>query len=70
MTKIVKKKSEPRTLSEANTAKAKEVKYTGCLTKLLVSHDETVDDKIATVKTARLVDKGRFDTAFKRLMKG
>jgi hypothetical protein len=28
-----------------------------------------MDDKIATVKTAQKVDKGRFETAFKTLMK-
>jgi hypothetical protein len=27
-----------------------------------------MDDKIATVKTAQKVDKGRFETAFKTLM--
>jgi hypothetical protein len=37
--------------------------------KLLADHDGSMDDKIATVKTARKVDKGRFETAFKTLMK-
>jgi hypothetical protein len=37
--------------------------------KLLAAHDGSLGDKIATVKTAQLVDKGRFETAFKTLMK-
>ena len=41
----------------------------GSLKKLLVSHNETIEDKIATVKTAQLIDKGRVETAFKTLMK-
>ena len=36
--------------------------------KLLADHDGSMDDKIATVKTAQTVDKGRFETAFKTLM--
>ena len=35
---------------------------------LLVSHQETIEDKIATVKTAQMIDKGRFEAAFKTLM--
>ena len=37
--------------------------------KLLADHGGSMDDKIATVKTAQKVDKGRFETAFKTLMK-
>jgi hypothetical protein len=37
--------------------------------KLLADHDGSIDDKIATVKTAQKVDKGRFETAFKTLMR-
>ena len=37
--------------------------------KLLADHDGSMGDKIATVKTAQKVDKGRFETAFKILMK-
>ena len=37
--------------------------------KLLADHDGSLDDKIATVKTAQKLDKGRFETAFKTLMK-
>ena len=36
--------------------------------KLLADHDGSMDDKIATVKTAQKVDKGRFETALKTLM--
>jgi hypothetical protein len=36
---------------------------------LLSSADGSLDDKIVTVKTARVVDKGRFESAFKTLMK-
>ena len=41
----------------------------GNLKKLLVSHNNTIEDKIATVKTAQLIDKGRVETALKTLMK-
>ena len=36
---------------------------------LLAGHDGSIDDKIATVKTAHKVDKRRFETAFQTLMK-
>ena len=36
--------------------------------RLLADHDGSMDDKIATLKTAQKVDKGRFETAFKTLM--
>ena len=35
---------------------------------LLAIADQTVDDKLATVKTAHHVDKDRFQSAFRRLM--
>ena len=35
---------------------------------LLATADQTVDDKLATVKTARHVDKDRFQSAFRSLM--
>ena len=41
----------------------------GNLKKLLVSHNKTIEDKIATVKTAQLIDKGRVETALRTLMK-
>ena len=36
---------------------------------LLATADQTVDDKLATVKTARHVDKDRFQSAFRSLMR-
>ena len=35
---------------------------------LLATADQTVDDKLATVKTAHHVDKDRFQSAFSSLM--
>ena len=35
---------------------------------LLATADQTVDDKLATVKTAHHVDKDRFQSAFRSLM--
>ena len=35
---------------------------------LLATADQTVDDKLATVKTAHHVDKDRFQSAFRTLM--
>ena len=69
MTKIVKEKSEQVTSNEIKSAKAGDPCFHGSMKNLLVSHDETVEDKIATLKTAQLVDKGRFEAAFKTLMK-
>ena len=36
---------------------------------LLATADQTVDDKLATVKTAHHVDKDRFQSAFRSLMR-
>lgn len=69
MTKIVKKKSEQVASDEVKSAKGENLNVDGIMKNLLVSHDETVEDKIATLKTAQLVDKGRFESAFKTLMK-
>lgn len=69
MTKIVKKKSEQVASDEVKSAKGGNLNVDGIMKNLLVSHDETVEDKIATLKTAQLVDKGRFESAFKTLMK-
>ena len=69
MTKIVEKKSEQTTSSGAKSAQAEYLNSRGSMKNLLVSHDDTIEDKIATVKTAQLVDNGRFETAFKTLMK-
>ena len=69
MTKIVKKKSEQVNPNEVKSAKVEDYNFRGSMKNLLVSHNGTVEDKIATVKTAQLVDKGRFEIAFKTLMK-
>ena len=69
MKKIKKKKPEQVTSNEVESAKAESLKFHGSIKNLLVSHDETIEDKIATVKTAQLVDNGRFEIAFKTLMK-
>ena len=69
MTKVTKKKPEQVTSNEVQSATAESLKFRGSIKNLLVSHDETIEDKIATVKTAQLVDNGRFEIAFKTLMK-
>ena len=68
MTKI-KKKREQVSSREVKSTELEDVNFNGSMKDLLVSHDESIEDKIATVKTAQLVDKGRFETAFKTLMK-
>jgi hypothetical protein len=37
---------------------------------LLASHDGSLDDKLATLKTAHHIDKDRVQSAFRRLMTG
>ena len=69
MTKFIINKSKEVTLNEFRSAKAEDLNFNGSMKNLLVSHDETIEDKIATVKTAQIVDKGRFEIAFKTLMK-
>ena len=69
MVKIAKQKSKEVTSNEVKTLEAEDVRFNGSMKNLLVSHDETIEDKIAIVKTAQFVDKGRFETAFKTLMK-
>ena len=69
MTKIVKKESGQLTSNEVKAAKVQGRKFSGSIKSLLFNHGETVEDKIATVKTAQLVDSGRFEIAFKTLMK-
>ena len=66
---VVKNKSEQVISNKVKQAKAKDLSVLGSMKNLLVSHDESLEDKIATVKTAQLVDSGRFETAFKTLMK-
>ena len=69
MTKISKKKSGQVTSTNVESAKAKAINFHGSMKHLLVSHDDTLEDKIATLKTAQRVDYGRFEIAFKTLMK-
>ena len=69
MTKIAQQKSEKVTSNTGKTPETEDVNFNGSMNDLLVSHDESIEDKIATVKTAQIVDKGRFETAFKTLMK-
>ena len=66
---IVKNKSRQVSSTNVKSAKATNLNFHGSMTNLLVSHDETMEDKIATVKTAQLVDNVRFEAAFKTLMK-
>ena len=69
MTKIAKKNSEQVSSSVVKTAKATDLSSLGRMKSLLLTHNETIEDKVATVKIAQLVDNGRFETAFKTLMK-
>ena len=68
MTKIAQQKSEKVTSNQGKTPEAEDINL-GSMKDLLVSHDESIEDKIATVKTAQMVDKGRFENAIKTLMK-
>ena len=66
----MKKKNFGHVISKGvEPSKTQDLKPYGSLKNLLVSHNETIEDKIATVKTAQLIDKGRVETAFKTLMK-
>ena len=68
MTKI--EKNARNVMSKRIESSSKEsLNLHGNLKKLLVSHNKTIEDKIATVKTAQLIDKGRVETALKTLMK-
>lgn len=63
-------KNQLSAASGTDTAVTKNPQQTNkAIKKLLADHDGSMDDKIATVKTAQKVDKGRFETAFKTLMK-
>lgn len=66
---IVKNKSRQAIANNAKSVKTKDLNFHGSMKSLLVSHNESMEDKIATVKTAQLVDSGRFEAAFKTLMK-
>ena len=69
MTKITQQKSEKVTSNQGKAPEAGDINFNGSMKDLLISHDESIEDKIATVKTAQMVDRGRFETAFKTLMK-
>ena len=62
-------KNQPPAASGTDTAVTENPQQTNkAIKRLLADHDGSMDDKIATVKTAQKVDKGRFETAFKTLM--
>ena len=69
MTKTEKKKSEQDTASVVESAQASDRSSLGRMKSLLLTHNETIEDKVATVKIAQLVDNGRFESAFRTLMK-
>ena len=69
MTKIVEKNSEQVTSSKVKPAKVEDPKSSGGMKRLLSSHGDTIEDKIAIVKTAQRFDRGRFEVAFKTLMR-
>ena len=62
-------KNQPPAATGTASAVTKNPRQTNnAIKKLLADHDGSMDDKIATVKTAQKVDKRRFETAFKTLM--
>ena len=69
MTKIEKKNFGHVTSKGIEAPKTQDLRPHCSLKNLLVSHNETIEDKIATVKIAQIIDKGRVETAFKTLMK-
>ena len=54
---------------EVKSSNDEKLNFNTRMKNLLLSHDDTIEDKIATVKTAQMVDKGRFEIAIKTLMK-
>ena len=68
MTKIVKKPEQVRS-REVKSTELENVNFHGGVKRILLSHYESTEDKIAIVKTFQLVDNERFETAFKTLMK-
>jgi hypothetical protein len=59
------KSGEPESLSTSAVEKDHRQK---AIKSLLATADPTLDDKLATVKTAHHVDKERFQSAFRSLM--
>ena len=64
-----KKNPERVIMNEVESSKSQDRKPNSTMRNLLVSCNETIEDKIATVKTAQLIDKSQFETALKTLMK-
>ena len=60
-----KKSGEPKSQSTPAVEKDHRQK---AIKSLLATADRTLDDKLATVKTAHHVDKARFQSAFRSLM--
>lgn len=69
MTEDDPQKQPPAAPDNDTVAKENLQKRKTAIKKLLADHDGSMDDKIATVKTAQKVDKSRFETAFKTMMK-
>ena len=69
MTKIGKQNFGNVTPNEVESSIAKNCNVRGSMMNLLVSQNKTMEDKIATIKTAQLIDKGQFENALKTLMK-
>ena len=69
MTKISQKKHEEVHSNEVECSNDEDLNVNSRMNNLLLSQDGTIEDKIATVKTAQMVDRGRFETAIKTLMK-
>jgi hypothetical protein len=69
MKKIEKKNFENVMSKEVQSLKDQDHIRHGSIKNLLVCRNDTIEEKIATVKTAQLIDKGQFESAFKTLMK-
>ncbi len=69
MTKI-EKKNDGHLIADGIESSSKQgLNLRGSMKNLLLSQNKTIEDKIATVKTAQLIDKRRVETAFETLMK-
>ena len=63
-------KNQPVWDESADTAPGqKKEQITSAMKQLLEEQNGSLIDKIVTVKTANVVDKGRFEAAFRTLMK-
>jgi hypothetical protein len=68
MANIYSKKQKFYSAGSETVSTKKPQRTSDSIKKLLAGHDGSLDDKVATVKTAHHVDKSRFETAFKTLM--